>query len=56
MLECINDNTYRVDLPSEYEVGATFNVTNFSPFDNVGSDLMTNTFEEEGSLRQPWMW
>ena len=32
----------------EYNVSATFNVTNLSPFD-VGDDLRTNRFQEEGN-------
>ncbi|KAH9744243.1 Endonuclease [Citrus sinensis] len=29
----INDNAYKLDLPSEYNVSATFNVSDLSPFD-----------------------
>ena len=47
-LECINDNAYKLDLPGEYNVSATFNVTDLSPFD-VGDDLRTNPFQEEGN-------
>jgi hypothetical protein len=32
VLERINDNAYKVDLPGEYNVSATFNVTDLSPF------------------------
>jgi len=28
----INDNVYKVDLPGEYNVSTTFNVSDFSPF------------------------
>jgi hypothetical protein len=48
ILEKINDNTYKVDLPSEYKVSTTFNVSDFSPFD-VGEDLRSNPFEERGN-------
>ena len=48
VLERINDNTYKIDLPSEYNVNATFNVSDLSPFD-VGSDSRTNLFEERGN-------
>ena len=33
ILEKINDNAYKVDLPGEYKVSATFNVSDLSPFD-----------------------
>uniref|UniRef100_A0A2N9G9Y3 Reverse transcriptase n=1 Tax=Fagus sylvatica TaxID=28930 RepID=A0A2N9G9Y3_FAGSY len=35
ILEKINDNAYKVDLPGEYKVSATFNVSDLSPFDVV---------------------
>ena len=41
----INDNAYKLDLPSEYNISVTFNVSNLSPF-NVGNDSRTNPFEE----------
>ena len=44
----INDNAYKLDLPGEYNVNATFNVSDLSPF-NVGQDLRTNPFEERGN-------
>ena len=31
----INDNAYKLDLPGEYNVSATFNVFDLSPFDVV---------------------
>jgi hypothetical protein len=37
-----------VDLPSEYKVSATFNVSDLSPFD-VGEDSWSNPFEERGN-------
>ncbi|XP_068653872.1 uncharacterized protein [Aristolochia californica] len=43
-----NDNAYRLDLPGEDNVSATFNVTELSPFD-VGEDLRTNPSQEEGN-------
>jgi hypothetical protein len=46
VFEHINDNAYKLDLPGEYNVSATFNVTDLSPFD-VGDDLRTNPFQEE---------
>ena len=48
VLERINDNAYKLDLPGEYNISATFNVSNLSPFD-VGDDLRTNPFEERGN-------
>jgi hypothetical protein len=40
-VERINDNAYKLDLPGEYGVSASFNVADLSPFD-VGDDLRTN--------------
>ena len=37
VLERINDNAYKIDLPGEYNVSATFNVSDLSLF-NVGSN------------------
>ena len=48
VLKRINDNAYKLDLPDEYNVSATFNVTDLSPFD-VGDDLRTNHFQEKGT-------
>ena len=48
ILEKIIDNAYKVDLPGEYKVSATFNVSDLSPFD-VGEDLWSNPFEEKGN-------
>jgi hypothetical protein len=48
ILEKINDNAYKVDLPGEYKVSSTFNVSDLSPFD-VGEDSWSNPFEERGN-------
>jgi hypothetical protein len=48
VLERINDNAYKLDLPGEYNVSATFNVADLGPFD-VGGDLRANPFQEEGN-------
>ena len=48
VLERINDNAYRLDLPGEYNISATFNVSDLSPFD-VGDDSRMNPFEERGN-------
>ena len=48
VLARINDNVYKLNLPSEYNISATFNISNPSPFD-VGDDLRMNPFEERGN-------
>jgi hypothetical protein len=48
ILEKINDNAYKVDLPGEYNVSATFNVYDLSPYD-AGDDSRLNHFEERGN-------
>ena len=45
VVERINDNAYKIELPGEYGVSATFNVADLSPFD-VGEDSRTNPFQE----------
>jgi hypothetical protein len=45
ILEKINDNAYKVDLPGEYNFSATFNVSDLSPYD-AGDDSRSNPFEE----------
>ena len=47
IMERINDNAYKVDLPGEYGVSVTFNVVDLSLFD-VGDDSRSNSFEERG--------
>ena len=44
VLEKINDNAYKLDLPGKHNVSATFNVSDLSPFD-VGADSRMNPFE-----------
>jgi hypothetical protein len=48
IVECINDNAYKLDLPGEYNISATFNVFDLSLFD-VGDDSRSNPFEERGN-------
>ncbi|KAI9194093.1 hypothetical protein LWI28_003055 [Acer negundo] len=48
VIERINDNAYKLDLPGEYNVSASFNVSDLSPFD-VGDNLKTNPFQEGGN-------
>jgi hypothetical protein len=43
----INNNAYKVDLPGEYGVSATFNISYLSLFD-VGDDSRSNPFQERG--------
>ena len=47
VLEKINDNAYKIDFPGEYNVSATFNVSDLTLFD-VGeeSNFRTNSFQE----------
>jgi hypothetical protein len=47
IIEMINDNAYKVDLPGEYGVNVTFNVSDLSLFD-VSDDSRLNSFEERG--------
>ena len=48
VLERINDKAYKLDLPGEYNISATFNVSDLSPFD-VGDHSRMNPFEERGN-------
>ena len=45
VLERINDNAYKVDLPGEYNVSGTFNVADLSPY-ITDSDNDTSEVEE----------
>ena len=50
----INDNAYKLDLPGEYNVSATFNVSDLSPFDfdiDNDDDSWTNPSKEGGDDR-----
>jgi len=48
VLENFNDNAYKVDLPSSYEVSATFNVADLGPFYSNTSppDLRIKSFQQ----------
>jgi hypothetical protein len=48
IIEKINDNAYKVELISEYDISATFNVSELSLFD-VGDNFRVNHFEERGN-------
>ena len=48
VLARINDNAYKLDLPGEYNISATFNVSDLSPFD-LGYDSRKNPFEERSN-------
>ena len=48
MIEKVGDNAYKLDLPGEYKVHATFNVCDLSPFDVSDERLMEQPFQEEG--------
>ncbi|KAA3461788.1 Transposon Ty3-I Gag-Pol polyprotein [Gossypium australe] len=45
VLERINENSYKLDLPGEFNISACFNVLDLSPFD-ADFDLRTSRFEE----------
>ena len=48
VLERMNDNSYKVDLSGAYEVSATFNVVDLSPFclDSSPPDLRIKSFQQ----------
>jgi len=50
VLERINDNAYKLELPGEYDISATFNVADLAPFDVGDGDFnsWTNSFQEGG--------
>ena len=43
-LEKINPNAYKVDFPGEYNVSATFNVTDLSPYLDEDDELPSKLF------------
>ena len=61
VLERINNISYVIDLRGDYNVSATFNVTDLSPFDVSGliednaetTDSMENPFQEGGNDEDP---
>ncbi|KAH9763304.1 hypothetical protein KPL70_001120 [Citrus sinensis] len=42
----INDNAYKLDLPGEYNVSATFNVSDLSPFDVDSSSIESSDLSD----------
>jgi hypothetical protein len=48
VLERINDNAYKLDLPGEYNISDAFNVYDISLID-VGDDSRLNPFEKRGN-------
>ena len=56
IIQKINDNAYMVELPSDYGVSATFNVSNLSPYeDDEPIDSRASHFQprENDALEQP---
>ncbi|KAL3582919.1 hypothetical protein D5086_017251 [Populus alba] len=47
IIEKVNDNAYKVDLPGDYNVSATFNVKDLTPYldDDDDSNLRTNHYQ-----------
>jgi hypothetical protein len=45
IIERINENAYKIDLPGKYGVDVTFNISNIFLFD-VGDDSRTNSFDD----------
>ena len=62
ILEKINDNAYKVDLPGEYQVSSTFNVSDLSlfhtdsrmnPFEERGNDTVQNNIQDNQQVKDP---
>ena len=46
VLRRINDNAHKVDLPGHYNVSATFNVADLSPYEGDDLDSRTSPFHD----------
>ena len=55
VLERLNDNAYRIDIPGEYGVSSSFNVAELSSFvaGNDSEHLRANAFPEGGNDENP---
>jgi len=55
VLERINNNAYKIDIPGEYGVSSSFNVVDLTPFVTGGDceDLRANAFQEGGNDENP---
>lgn len=49
ILEKINDNAYCIDLPGEFQIASTFNVTNLTSFDASENVLRSKASQERGN-------
>ncbi|KAL4387162.1 hypothetical protein GQ457_09G017980 [Hibiscus cannabinus] len=49
IVEKVNDNAYKLDLPGEYTVSAIFNISDLIPFYD-SADLRSNPFQEGGMM------
>jgi len=54
LIEYINDNAYKVDLPVDYGVSATFNVVDMSPYldDDYLTDLRAILLKKERMMEE----
>lgn len=50
VLEWIKNKAYKLELPCKYNISATFNVSNLSPFD-IGDNSKSNAFEKREIMR-----
>jgi len=48
VLEKVNDNAYKIDLPGEYDVSSTFNVADLKPYfdDDHRENLRENSLQQ----------
>ena len=55
VLECINNNAYKIDLQGTYVVSSTFNVADLIPFCVDESDLRSNPFKggDDATMTEP---